>query len=111
MTIPAAKKNCISPWTHFIMEGPRQAHGFSIDTCEQCGKQVEDANSIQIHETRAKLLSLGCTEVQEADRLDEQGYCDALEGCACPDCFVEEKPSVNGLIEEQHRIAEELGEG
>ncbi len=88
--IPPANPHHIGPWTHFIWMGT-YAHGFSLDTCEQCGKQVEAANSIQIHERRERLLrEFRMIEVPEAERLDEMGYCDALDGCACPDCFVEE---------------------
>lgn len=87
--IPPANKWCRLPETHFIVEGPRKAHAFSVETCDQCGKQVEAANAVTLGEPRQRLLSLGMIEVQEADRLDEMGYCDALNGCACPDCFVE----------------------
>lgn len=87
--IPPANKWCRLPETHFIVEGPRKAHAFSVDTCEQCGKQVEGANAITLGEPRQRLLSLGMIEVQPEDRLDEMGYCPALEGCACPDCYVE----------------------
>lgn len=86
--IPPADKRCHSPWTHFVWKG-HYAHGFSLDTCEQCGKQVEGANAVQIHEPRERLLKV-LHLIEVAEELQTQGHCDALGGCACEDCYVDE---------------------
>ncbi len=89
--LPPANKRCQLPETHFFVEGPKKAHAFSIETCDKCGCQVEAANAITYGETRERLLSLGMVEVQPADRLEESGYCDALEMVVCPGCYVAEE--------------------
>jgi hypothetical protein len=88
--LPAALPECKVPWSHFIMEGPRKAHAFSIEHCDKCGCEAEAANSITMHEPRMKLLSLYMVEAGKSDWLPELGYCDALQASVCPDCFVEE---------------------
>ena len=72
-------------WTHFTKnEEGKGFHGFTIDTCEKCGKECEGANAVGFMDSRAKLLKLGLVEIPK--RLDEMGYCDILEMVTCTDC-------------------------
>jgi hypothetical protein len=71
----------------FVMEGDT-AHAFDVEKCDECGCDCEAANAFNIHEPKAKLLSLGMKELPA--RLPETGYCDALSAVVCPGCYVEE---------------------
>lgn len=72
------------PWSHFHVAPDGRIVGFSVDTCENCDKQVQSPNAIGLGETKKRLLSLGLVEVPV--RLPEEFYSEELGHCVCELC-------------------------
>jgi len=61
---------------------------FDIETCEQCGQEVQAPNAFNLHEPEGRLFSFGL--IKKKPPTDELGYCEALGKSVCSSCWIPE---------------------